>query len=67
MNINEAIRISAPTTCDINAHFNYVTTTEFDVWNGDPEHVINVISYFTKLDIEMQWNQAHKLEDAMVG
>jgi hypothetical protein len=38
-----------------------------DVLNGYPEHVIDVIPYFTKPDIEDQWNQARQLEDAMVA
>jgi hypothetical protein len=37
------------------------------VWNGDPEHVIDIIPDFTKPDIEDQWNQARQLEDAMVA
>jgi len=37
------------------------------VCNGDPEHVIDVISYFTKPDIEDQWNQARQLEDVMAS
>jgi hypothetical protein len=37
------------------------------VWNGDPEHVIDVIPDFTKPDIEDQWNQARLLEEAMVA
>ena len=37
------------------------------MWNGDPEHVIDVIPHFTKPDIEDQWNQACQLEDAMVA
>ena len=36
-------------------------------WNGDPEHVIDVIPDFTKPDIKDQWNQACQLEDAMVA
>jgi hypothetical protein len=47
----KAIRIGAR-TCDVNAHFNFVTATVIDVRNGDPEHVIDVIPYFSKLDIE---------------
>jgi len=50
-NIAEAIRISAP-TCGVNAHLNYVIAIGIDVWNGDPEHIIDVIPYFTKPDIE---------------
>ncbi len=46
VNIAEAIRIGAP-TCDDNAHLNYVTATSIDVWNGDPEHVLDVIADFT--------------------
>jgi hypothetical protein len=42
----------------VNAHLNYVTATGIDVWNGDPEHVIDVIPDFTKPDIEDRWNQA---------
>jgi hypothetical protein len=37
------------------------------MWSGDPEHVIDVIPHFTKLDIEDQWNQARQLEDVMVA
>jgi hypothetical protein len=37
------------------------------VWNGDPEHVIDVIPDFTKPDIYDQWNQARHLEDAMIA
>jgi hypothetical protein len=37
------------------------------VWNGDPEHVIDVIPNFTKAYIEDRWNQARQLEDAMVA
>ncbi len=37
------------------------------MWNGDPEHVIDVIPDFTKPDIKDQWNQACQLEDAMVA
>jgi len=37
------------------------------VWNGDLEHVIDVIPDFTKPEIEDQWNQARQLEDAMVA
>jgi hypothetical protein len=37
------------------------------VWNGDPEHVLDVIADFTKLGIEDQWKQARQLEDAMVA
>ena len=66
VNIAEAIRIGAP-TCEVNAHLNYVNATGIDVWNGDPEHVIDVIPDFTKPDIEDQWNQARQLEDAMVA
>jgi hypothetical protein len=67
VNITEAVRIGAP-TCDVNAHLNYVTATGIDAWNGDPEHVIDVIpSDFTKPDIEDQWNYARQLEDAMVA
>ena len=49
------------------AHLNYITATGIDVWNGDPEHVIDVIPNFTKPDIEDQRNQACQLEDAMVA
>ncbi len=42
----------------MNAHLNYVTATGIDVWNGDPEHVIDVIPDRTKPDIEDHWNQA---------
>ena len=55
VNIIEADRIGAP-TCDMNAHLNYVTATGINVWNGDREHVIDVIPYFTKPDIEDQCN-----------
>ena len=51
VNITEAIRIGAPTWCDVNAHLNYVTATGIDVKNDDPEHVIDVILDFTKPDI----------------
>ncbi len=27
----------------VNAHLNYVTATGINVWNGDPEHVIDAI------------------------
>ncbi len=37
------------------------------MWNGDPEHVIDVIPYFNEPDIEDQWNQARQLEDDMVA
>ena len=37
------------------------------MWNGDLEHVIDVIPNFTKSDIENQWNQARQLEDVMVA
>jgi hypothetical protein len=37
------------------------------VWNDDPEHVIDVIPDFTLPDIEDEWNQACRLEDAMVA
>ena len=37
------------------------------MWNGDTEHAIDVIPYFTKPDIEDQRNQARHLEDAMVA
>ncbi len=50
VNIAEDVRIGAP-TCDVNAHLNYVTATGIDVWNGDLEHVIDVIPDFTKPDI----------------
>jgi hypothetical protein len=66
VNMAEAIRFGAP-TCDASAHLNYVTTTGIDVWNIDPEHVIDVIPDFIKTDIEDQWNQARQLEDAMVA
>jgi hypothetical protein len=62
----EAIRIGA-LPCDINARLNYVIATGFDMWNGDPEHVIVVIPNLTKLDIEDQWNQARQLEDVTVA
>ncbi len=40
----ESIRIGA-SACDINnAHLNYVVATGINMWNGDPEHVIDVIS-----------------------
>ena len=42
VNIVKAIHNGAP-TCVVNAHLNYVTATRIDVWNGDPEHVIDVI------------------------
>jgi len=45
-NIAEANRIGAP-TCDLNAHLKYFIATGIDVWNGDPEHVIDVMPYFT--------------------
>jgi len=51
VNMAEAVRIGAP-TCGVNAHLNYATATGIDVWNGDREHVIGVISNFTKPDIE---------------
>ena len=51
----------------MNAHLNYVTSTGIDVWNDDPEHVIDVIPYFTRPDIEDHWNQARQLKDAMVA
>ena len=51
----------------MNSHLNYVAATGLDVLNGDPEHVIYVIPDFTKPDIEEQWNQARRLEDAMVA
>jgi hypothetical protein len=51
VNAAEDVEIGAP-TCDVNAHLNYVTATGIDVWNGDPEHVIDVIPDFTKPDIE---------------
>ena len=57
VNIAEAILIGAP-ICDVNARLNYVTATGIYVWNGDPEHVIDVILDFTKPHIEVQWNQA---------
>ena len=47
VNIDETVRIGA-STCDANARLNYVITTRIYVWNGDPEHMIYVISYFTK-------------------
>ena len=62
----EAVRIGAP-TCGVNAHLNYATATGIDVWNGDREHVIGVISNFTKPDIEDQWNKSRQLEDDMVA
>ena len=38
------------------------------MWNGFPEHFIDVILDFNKPDIEDQWNnQACQLEDAMVA
>ena len=46
---------------------NYVTATEINARNGDPEHVIDIILGFTKPDIENQWNQARQLKDAMVA
>ena len=49
VNIAEAVRIVAP-TCDVNAHLNDVIATGMDVWNGDPELVIDVIPNFTKPD-----------------
>ena len=52
----------------MNAHLNYVTTaTGIDVWNDDPEYVIDVIPDFTKPDIEDHRNQGRQLEDAMVA
>ncbi len=65
VNVAEAFRIDTP-TCDVNAHLNYVVATGMDVWNGDPEHVIDVIPYVTRPDIEDKWNQARPLEDVMV-
>jgi hypothetical protein len=54
--------------CDVNAHLNYVFATGIvDVWDGEPEHVIDVIPNFTKPDIKDQRNQARRLEDAMVA
>jgi hypothetical protein len=50
VNIAKDVRIGAP-TCDVNAHLNFVTTTEIDVWNGDPEQAIDVLLDFTKSDI----------------
>ena len=66
INMVEAIRIGGP-TCDVYAHLNYVNTTGSDVWNDDPEHVIDVIPDFTILDIEDEWKQARQLEDAIVA
>ena len=66
VNIAKAARIGAP-TCDVNAHLNYVAATGIDVWNGDPKHVIDVITYFTKPDIQDQWNQARQFEEVMVA
>ena len=40
---------------------------EIDVWNGDPEHVIDVIPDFTRLNIEDSWNQARQLEESIVA
>jgi hypothetical protein len=37
------------------------------VWNGDSEHVLDVILDFAKPDIEDQRNQSRQLEDAMVA
>ena len=62
----EAIRIGAP-TCDVNACLNYVIATGIDVWNGDPEHVIEVIPYLTLPYIQDQRNQARQLEDAKIA
>jgi hypothetical protein len=62
----EARRIGA-STCDVNAHLNYVNATGIVVWNSYHEHVIDVITLFSKPDIEDQWNQACQLEDAMVA
>ncbi len=53
VNIAKAFRIGAP-TCDVNAHLNFVSATGIDVWNDDPDHVIDVIPDFTKSDIEDQ-------------
>ncbi len=57
VNIAQAIRIGAP-ICDVNALPKYFTTKEVVVRNGDLEHLFDVIPYFTKPDIEDQWNQA---------
>jgi hypothetical protein len=64
--IAEVVRIGAP-TCDVNSHLNYVTATGINVWNGDPGHVIDVISNCTKPNIKDQWNLARQLEDVMVA
>jgi hypothetical protein len=37
------------------------------VWNGDPEHVIDVKPNFTKPGIDDQWNKACQLEDTMIA
>ena len=37
------------------------------MWNGDLEHVNDVIPNFTKPDIEDKWNQARQLENAIVA
>jgi len=43
----------------------FLRLESIDVWTGDPDHVIDVISNFTKLEIEDQRNQARQLEDVM--
>jgi hypothetical protein len=53
VSIAEVFRIGAP-ICDVNARLNDVIVMGIDVCNGDPEHVIDVIPDFTKLDIEHQ-------------
>jgi len=66
VNIVEAIQIGA-LTCDVNAHLNYVTSTGIDAWNGDLEHVIDIIPTLTKPDIGHQWVQARQLGDVMAA
>ena len=52
VNTSEAIRIGAP-TCDVIAHLEkYDNVPGIDVWNSDPKHVIDVITDFSKPDIE---------------
>ena len=63
--IAKYIRVGAP-TCDVNGHLNYVNETGIDVWNSDPEHVIDVISDVTKPGIDNECNQARLLEYALV-
>ena len=46
----------------MNAHLNYVTAAGIDVWNDDPEHIIDVIPDLTKPDIENQRNKLASLK-----